>query len=142
MSALRSALSRACLAAALAMAFTHVQAEDFPTRPVHVIVQTAAGSSLDALARLLNAQLSQIWGKEVIVVNQAGAGGLNAARAASAAVPDGYTLFLAGGSVFVALPELHQNLPFDVSELRSDRFRGRTALRNSGIKAARRDVAG
>lgn len=116
MSALRSALSRACLAAALAMAFTHVQAEDFPTRPVHVIVQTAAGSSLDALARLLNAQLSQIWGKEVIVVNQAGAGGLNAARAASAAVPDGYTLFLAGGSVFVALPELHQNLPFDVSD--------------------------
>ena len=116
MSALRSALSRACLAAALAMACTHVQAEDFPTRPVHVIVQTAAGSSLDALARLLNAQLSQIWGKEVIVVNQAGAGGLNAARAASAAVPDGYTLFLAGGSVFVALPELHQNLPFDVSD--------------------------
>ena len=117
MSALRFALLRVCLAAALAMVITHVRAEDFPMRPVHVIVQTAAGSSLDALARLLDAQLSQIWGKEVIVINQAGAGGLNAARAASAAAPDGYTLFLAGGSVFVALPELHQNLPFDVNNL-------------------------
>jgi len=116
MSALRSVLSRVFLAAAFAAVATLVYAEDFPTRPVHVIVQTAAGSSLDALARLVNAQLSTIWRKEVIVVNQAGAGGLNAARAAAAAVPDGYTLFLAGGSVFVALPELHHNLPFDVND--------------------------
>jgi len=116
MTALRSVLSRVCLATVLAAASSHIYAEDFPVRPVHVIVQTAAGSSLDALARLLDGQLSKIWGKEVIVVNQAGAGGLNAARAASAAVPDGYTLFLAGGSVFVALPELHHNLPFDVND--------------------------
>src|SRR5215472_976846 len=116
MSARRSVLSRFCLAAGLTAATTHVYAEDFPARPVRVIVQTGAGSSLDALARLVNAQLSKIWGKEVIVVNQAGAGGLNAARAAVAAVPDGYTLFLAGGSVFVALPELHHDLPFDVND--------------------------
>jgi tripartite-type tricarboxylate transporter receptor subunit TctC len=49
-------------------------------------------------------------------VNQAGAGGLNAARVTAAAVPDGYTLFLAGGSVFVALPELQHNLPFNVND--------------------------
>jgi len=116
MSALRFILSRVCLAAGLAAATSQVYAQDFPARPVRVIVQTAAGSSLDALARLVDAQLSKIWGQEVIVVNQAGAGGLNAARAAAAAVPDGYTLFLAGGSVFVALPELHQNLPFDVND--------------------------
>ncbi len=116
MSTLRSVLLRVCLAAGLAVVTAHARAQDFPTRPVRVIVQTAAGSSLDALARLLNAQLSQIWGKEVIVVNQAGAGGLNAARATSAAVPDGYTLFLAGGSVFVAMPVLQHNLPFDVND--------------------------
>jgi tripartite-type tricarboxylate transporter receptor subunit TctC len=116
MSALRSILSRVCFAAVLAVATTHAFAERFPLRLVHVIVQTAAGSSLDALARLVDGQLSKIWGKEVIVVNQAGAGGLNAARAASSAVPDGYTLFLAGGSVFVALPVLHKNLPFDVND--------------------------
>jgi tripartite-type tricarboxylate transporter receptor subunit TctC len=91
-------------------------AQDFPVRPVKVIVQTAAGSSLDALARLVDEELSKIWGKDVIVVNQAGAGGLNAARVAAAAAPDGYTLFLAGGSVFVALPILQHDLPFDVND--------------------------
>jgi tripartite-type tricarboxylate transporter receptor subunit TctC len=89
-------------------------ADDFPTRPVKVIVQTAAGSALDVLARIVNEQLSKIWRREIIVVNQAGAGGLNAARLAAASPADGYTLFLAGGSVFVVLPELHQKLPFDV----------------------------
>jgi tripartite-type tricarboxylate transporter receptor subunit TctC len=116
MSAHRSFLSCACLAAALTATTTLLYAEDFPTRPVRVIVQTAAGSSLDALARLVNEQLSEIWGKEVIVVNQPGAGGLNASRATAAAMPDGYTLFLAGGSVFVALPELHHNLAFNVND--------------------------
>ena len=112
----RSILLRAFLIAAALTAGFAARADDFPNRPVRVIVQTAAGSSLDALARLVNEQLSKIWGKEVIVINQAGAGGLNAARAAVAATPDGYTLFLAGGSVFVALPELHQDLPFDVND--------------------------
>jgi tripartite-type tricarboxylate transporter receptor subunit TctC len=92
------------------------RAEDFPSRPVKIIVQTAAGSSLDVMARLVTEQLGQIWGQQPIVVNQAGAGGLLAARATAAAEPDGYTLFMAGGSVFVVLPELQRNLPFDVNE--------------------------
>lgn len=116
MRAHRSFLACVCLAAVLAATTTLANAAAFPTRPVRVIVQTAAGSALDALARLLNEQLSQIWGKQVIIVNQVGAGGLNAARAAAAATPDGYTLFLAGGSVFVALPELQHDLPFDVND--------------------------
>lgn len=93
-----------------------VQADDFPARPVKVIVQTAAGSALDVLARIVNEQLSKIWSREIIIINQPGAGGLNAARLAAASPPDGYTLFLAGGSVFVSLPELHQKLSFDVSD--------------------------
>ncbi len=116
MSILRSILSRIGFAVALMAVASIASAQDFPTRPVRVIVQTAAGSSLDALARLVTEPLSQIWGKEVIVVNQAGAGGLNAARATAASAPDGYTLFLAGGSVFVALPVLHPDLPFDVKD--------------------------
>jgi tripartite-type tricarboxylate transporter receptor subunit TctC len=116
MNVLRTSLQRVCLATALLAAASAARAEDFPARPVRVVVQTAAGSSLDALARLVTEQLSQIWGKEVIIVNQAGAGGLNAARLTAASVPDGYTLFLAGGSVFVALPELQHNLPFDVND--------------------------
>jgi tripartite-type tricarboxylate transporter receptor subunit TctC len=103
-------------AVALVAAGPAAQAEEFPARTVRIIVQTAAGSSLDAMARLVTEQLSQIWNRDVIVVNQAGAGGLNAARATAAASPDGYTLFLAGGSVFVALPVLHHDLPFDVND--------------------------
>src|SRR5258708_40064673 len=91
-------------------------AEDFPERPVKIIVQTAAGSSLDVMARLIAKPLSQIWKQQAIVINQAGAGGLIAARALAASQPDGYTLFLAGGSVFVALPEVNPYLPFDVTE--------------------------
>jgi tripartite-type tricarboxylate transporter receptor subunit TctC len=93
-----------------------VRAEDFPARPVKIIVQTSAGSSLDVMARLISEPLSQLWKQQAIVINQAGAGGLIASRALAASAPDGYTLFLAGGSVFVALPEVNPNLPFDVTE--------------------------
>jgi len=111
----RRAVVTALVATVSIAAGALVRAEDYPARPVKIIVQTAAGSSLDAMGRLVAEQLSQIWGKEVLVVNQAGAGGLNAARATADAVADGYTLFLAGGSVFVALPVLHRDLPFDVN---------------------------
>lgn len=107
---------RLFLAISIAVYPASAWAENFPARPVKIIVQTAAGSALDVLMRVVNEQLSQIWGRGVIVVNQAGAGGLNAARLAAVSDPDGYTLFLAGGSVFVALPELHRDLPFDVNE--------------------------
>jgi len=62
-------------------------AEDFPARPVKIIVQTSAGSSLDVMARLIAEPLSQIWKQQAIVINQAGAGGLIAARALAAS-PD------------------------------------------------------
>ena len=67
--------------ASIAACLLAARAEDYPIRSVKIIVQTAAGSSLDAMGRLVAEQLSQLWGKEVLVVNQAGAGGLNAARA-------------------------------------------------------------
>jgi tripartite-type tricarboxylate transporter receptor subunit TctC len=117
MNAIRSVMPRICLAMALIAAAAPIaRAEDFPIRPIKIIVQTAAGSSLDVMARLVTEQLSQIWGQQAIVLNQAGAGGLIAARATAASAPDGYTLFMAGGSVFVVLPEVQHNLPFDVNE--------------------------
>ena len=116
MGVFRSGLVGIGLAIAFMAAAPAAWAEDFPTRPVRIIVQTAAGSSLDVMARLVAEPLSQIWGQQAIIVNQAGAGGLIAARATAASAPDGYTLFLAGGSVFVVLPEVQRNLPFDVDE--------------------------
>ena len=116
LSRLRSILPRIGLAAALAAAASAACGEDFPARPVKIIVQTAAGSSLDVQARLVAEQLSKVWGQQAIIINQAGAGGLIASRALAASEPDGYTLFMAGGSVFVVLPEVNKNLNFDVNE--------------------------
>src|SRR5436190_17272706 len=109
MNLLQSLMARIGIAMALIAAAPLVRAEEFPARPVKIIVQTAAGSSLDVMARLVTEQLAQIWGQQPIVVNQAGAGGLLAARATAASAPDGYTLFMAGGSVFVVLPEAQPN---------------------------------
>jgi tripartite-type tricarboxylate transporter receptor subunit TctC len=115
-SVLRSLAPRIGLAVALVAVAMTARADEFPSRPVKIIVQTAAGSSLDVMARLVTEQLGQIWGQQPIVINQAGAGGLIAARATAASAPDGYTLFMAGGSVFVVLPEVQRNLNFDVND--------------------------
>lgn len=78
----------------------------FPKRPVKIIVQTAAGSSIDVAARILAESLSRKWGQQAFVLNQPGAGGAVAARALASAPPDGETLLLAASSIFVALPVL------------------------------------
>jgi hypothetical protein len=50
-------------------------ASEFPDRPVKIIVQTAAGSALDVMARLIAEPLSEVWGQPAVIINQAGAGG-------------------------------------------------------------------
>lgn len=85
---------------------TSFAAEPFPKRPVKIIVQTAAGSSIDVAARILAENLSRKWGQQAFVFNQPGAGGAVAARALASAPADGETLLLAASSIFVALPLL------------------------------------
>jgi tripartite-type tricarboxylate transporter receptor subunit TctC len=92
------------------------QAQTYPTGPVRIITQVGAGNSADTALRVVAGHLGKIWGQEAVVVNQSGAGGLIAARAAAAARPDGQTLFMALASTYVALPELQTNLPFDVND--------------------------
>lgn len=116
MNILQSFVALICFAMASVIAASVTWAEEFPSRPVKIIVQTAAGSSLDVMARLVAEPLSQKWGQQAIIINQPGAGGLIAARATAASPPDGYTLFLAGGSVFVVLSEVQRGLAFDVND--------------------------
>jgi len=105
----RAAAVAAMVAAVLASGGRSVRADSFPARPVKIIVQTAAGSSIDVAARLVAENLSRIWGQQAFVVNQPGAGGALAARALASAPPDGETLLLAASSIFVALPELQKD---------------------------------
>lgn len=96
----------------LIAAFSPVWGADYPTKPVKLITQAAAGSGPDVIGRILADQLSRQLGQRVIIVNHPGAGGLIAAQAAAAVEPDGYTLYMASSSALMVLPELHPKLPF------------------------------
>jgi tripartite-type tricarboxylate transporter receptor subunit TctC len=90
------------------------QAEPYPTRPVRLITDGAAGSAIDVPMRIIADGLSRIWGQQAVIINQPGAGGAIAARAAASAVPDGYTFGMPAVSAFVALPGDADNLPIQV----------------------------
>ena len=89
-------------------------AQDYPTRPVRIITDSAPGSAVDVILRVVADRLTRIWGQQVLPVNQPGGGGAIAARAAASATPDGYTLAIPALSAFVAVPGAAANLPIEV----------------------------
>ena len=93
---------------------THAQADRYPSKPVKIIADSAAGSTPDVVLRLVADRLGQIWNQQVLVVNYPGAGGSIAARNAAEATADGYTLYMPVLSTFVSLPGSAANLPIKV----------------------------
>jgi len=89
------------------------QAEQYPSKPVKVILQSAAGAGPDVHGRIIADRLGQAWKQQVLIINRVGAGGLLAAQAAVSAEPDGYTLYYATIGGLVVLPAM-QKLPFDL----------------------------
>jgi tripartite-type tricarboxylate transporter receptor subunit TctC len=89
----------------------HAQAGNYPEKPVTILADAAPGATPDVDARFVAEGLSKIWGQQVIVINHPGANGSIAARIATDAVPDGYTLFMPALSTFAALPSIAPNLP-------------------------------
>lgn len=100
------------LAATAAIAIT-AQAQDWPQRPVRVIVPFAAGASPDILARIVNDKLAARIGQPLIVENKPGAGGNSGTDQASKAAPDGYTFLLSVNAPLVYNTILYKNLPYD-----------------------------
>lgn len=100
------------LAATAAIAIT-TQAQDWPQRPVRVIVPFAAGASPDILARIVNDKLASRIGQPLIVENKPGAGGNSGTDQASKAAPDGYTFLLSVNAPLVYNTILYKNLPYD-----------------------------
>jgi tripartite-type tricarboxylate transporter receptor subunit TctC len=90
----RAVLRLACGAAALPIAAPGARAQDYPTRPVHLIVGQAAGSSSDITARLITQPLGQQLGQPIVIDVRPGATGNIATEAVVRAAPDGYTLLL------------------------------------------------
>jgi tripartite-type tricarboxylate transporter receptor subunit TctC len=88
-------------------------AQDYPSRPVTVVVPYAAGGGLDLVARVLAQKLSERTRQPFFVENKLGAGGVIAANAVAKSAPDGYTIF-AGSSTQLAIQvTLHKALPYD-----------------------------
>ena len=69
-------------------------AENFPSKPVHILVPYAAGGAVDVLARTLGQSLAKTWGQQPVIDNRPGAGGIVASQALVQSAPDGYTLIL------------------------------------------------
>src|SRR5215472_4295637 len=90
------------------------RAEDYPSRPVRIVTDSAPGSAIDVPVRIIAEGLSRIWGQQAVVINQPGAGGAIAVHSGETATPDGYTFGVAAASAFVALPGAADNLPVHV----------------------------
>jgi tripartite-type tricarboxylate transporter receptor subunit TctC len=105
----------ACVGLLAGLAVGAAQAQgNYPTKPVTIICDAAAGSTPDVVARFVADGLGRSWGQQVLVVNHPGGGGSIAAHAASEAAPDGYTLFMPALSAFVAQPGVAPNIPIQV----------------------------
>lgn len=88
------------------------QAQDYPTRPIRLIVPFAAGGPTDTIARVIGQKLSEGMGQNVVVDNRAGAGGNIGMGLAASAPPDGHTMIVVSSS-FVVNPVLYKKIPYD-----------------------------
>src|SRR5262245_38529209 len=86
--------------------------QSYPSKPVRIIT-AAPGNFGDVVSRHLAQQLSERWGRPVIVENRGGAGMRIATAQASKAAPDGYTLLMGDRSALAVWPNLDERLPYD-----------------------------
>jgi tripartite-type tricarboxylate transporter receptor subunit TctC len=104
---------RRALAIAFVAAPSLVAAQDFPTRPITILVPQAPGASSDLLARTVGDRLTALWGQPIVVDNRPGAGGNLGASIAARAPADGYTLMIGTDAMMTSNTYLYKNMPFD-----------------------------
>lgn len=101
--------------AALALT-AHAFAQNYPDRPIRLLVAFSAGGGSDTSARIVAVKMSEILGQQVVVDNRPGAGGNIATELVVRAQPDGYTLLWGFSAPIVVNPSLYKNLPFDTEK--------------------------
>jgi tripartite-type tricarboxylate transporter receptor subunit TctC len=111
----RWSTSLAAAVAALAACATLVPAaaQDYPNRPITLVVPYAAGGGNDVMARIVGEKMSKTLGQQVVIENRPGAGGAVATRAVAKAAPDGYTLVIGGTGSLAVNPSLYANAGYD-----------------------------
>jgi tripartite-type tricarboxylate transporter receptor subunit TctC len=101
-------------AAACTFVGTVVQAQDqYPSRPVRVVVSFAAGGPTDIVGRIMSQKMSELLGQQFVVENRTGAGGNTGAAEVAKAAPDGYNLLVATVSTHAINPGLYKKIPYD-----------------------------
>ncbi|MGE5773557.1 MAG: Bug family tripartite tricarboxylate transporter substrate binding protein [Hyphomicrobiales bacterium] len=98
---------------ALTGAFGPAQADDYPTRPVTLIVPFPPGGSTTVMARNVADKMSTALGQQIVVDNRGGAGGTLGTRSAAKAAPDGYTILLGYTGTLAIGPSMHANAGYD-----------------------------
>ena len=104
-----------CVAAGLLAAALIAHAQNYPAKPVRIVVGFAAGGPTDVVGRLLSQKLTEKWGQPVVVEPRTGAGGNIAAEFVARSPADGYTL-LVPAFAHAVNPSLYPNLPFDTEK--------------------------
>jgi len=100
----------ATLLAALSFA---ASAQDYPGRPIRLMMPNAPGSSIDTVGRIFAARLGEVLGQQIVIENRAGAAGAIGIEIAKNAAPDGYTLLFASASGMSIAPLLQKKIPYD-----------------------------
>lgn len=102
-----------CAAALACSIATGVRAENWPNRPVRVILPFPTGTGPDSVMRLVGERLTKLWGQQVVVENKPGGNGWIAMEAVKRAAPDGYTLMQVDAPPLTVHPYLFKKIPYD-----------------------------
>jgi tripartite-type tricarboxylate transporter receptor subunit TctC len=102
----------------LALAFATVfaaaaQAQDWPARPITLVLPYAAGGPVDVVGRLMAPRMSELLGRQVIIENVAGAGGVTGVTRVAKAPPDGYQFVMSAAGTFAHSPTFFKRLPYN-----------------------------
>jgi tripartite-type tricarboxylate transporter receptor subunit TctC len=103
-------------ACTLALLCGAAHAQDFPTRPIRLIVPFPAGGGTDVTARLISVKMGETLGQPVIIENRAGANGIAGTDAAVKSLGDGYTIVMGTMGSFSINPSAYRKMPFSVSK--------------------------
>lgn len=109
----RTALALAMVAASALALGTAAQAQEFPDRPVTLVVPFAAGGSTDVVARIIGQKMADDLGQQIVVENVAGAGGNLGADRVARAEPDGYTILMGTVATHALNPLILKTKPYD-----------------------------
>jgi tripartite-type tricarboxylate transporter receptor subunit TctC len=89
------------------------QAQNYPSRTVHIVVPLSAGGAADTITRSMAQRLSELWSQQVVIENKPGANTQIGAQHVAKAAPDGYTLLASAETTFVVNPSLYAKLAYD-----------------------------